>query len=395
MNEIINSTKYLNKLKSTYKDHLYNNIAPFWIKNSLDKTHGGYMTWVNNNELLSTDKPVWMQGRGLFIYSRLYNEFDKNTKYLEMAKYGFAFLKNYCIDTDNRLFFRMTKEGKPIIKRRYIFSDVFAAAGFIEYFRATNDKDAYLLASQSFKTVYNVFYGNLKLPSKTYPNTWNFKNHSLIMIMIDLCKIMRKSDNSYDYNKIINDSIYQIKNHFYNKEKKCLIENIGLNGEYYKDIPEGRLLNPGHAIETAWFILDEAINKKNNENISFSLELLNITFELGWDKKYGGIYSFLDSENKPPFNLEWDMKLWWPHNEALIAMLLAYKHTKDTKYLIKHKQIHDYAINHFYDENGEWFGYLNRDGSISSSVKGCIWKGPFHVPRFYMYSIKILENIIK
>ncbi|MBN2853647.1 MAG: AGE family epimerase/isomerase [Clostridia bacterium] len=388
---------YLEEIKKLYEDQLLTAIVPFWIKNSLDKEYGGYMTWVDfDGSLLSTDKAVWMQGRGLFIYSRLYNEFKKNEDWLSMAESGYKFLKNYCIDTDQRLFFRMTRDGKPIIKRRYVFSDVFAAAGFMEYYRATGVKEAYHLSLQCFKTVYDVFYGNLSLSPKTIGNTWNFKNHSLVMIMIDLCKTMRLADTSYDYDKIISDSIFQIKNHFYNQEKKCLLENVGLHGEYEKDIPEGRLLNPGHAIETAWFILDEALQKNSEKDISFALELFDNSLALGWDKKYGGIFAFLDSENKPPLNLEWDMKLWWPHNEALIASLLAYQATKDDKYLKIHKQLNDYCMKYFLDlENGEWYGYLHRDNTPSTSVKGCIWKGPFHVPRFYMYSLKIIENLLK
>lgn len=389
------SESYLKKLKINYEKQLFQNVAPFWINNSLDSEYGGYMTWLDKDgSLISTDKAVWMQGRGLFIYSRLYNEFEKKKEWLSMASSGYSFLKKHCIDADGRLFFRMTRDGKPIIKRRYVFSDVFAAAGFMEYYRATYDKEAYQLSLKCFKTVYDVFYGNVSLTPKTFGDTWNFKNHSLIMIMIDLCKTMRLMDDSYDYDRIISDSVYQIKNHFYNEEKKCLLENVGPNGEYFKDIPEGRLLNPGHAIETAWFILDEALKNNAKDDILFALQLFENSLKIGWDNKYGGIFAFLDSENRPPLNLEWDMKLWWPHNEALIASLLAYSATKDDKYLKIHQQIDEYCSKHFQDqEHGEWYGYLHRDNSLSTPVKGCIWKGPFHVPRFYMYSLKIIENL--
>jgi N-acylglucosamine 2-epimerase len=76
------------------------------------------------------------------------------------------------------------------------------------------------------------------------------------------------------------------------------------------------------------------------------------------------------------------MKFWWPQNEAIIATLLAYLITGNEKYAGWHKQIHEYAYEKFLDkENGEWFGYLHRDGRVSVSLKGNMYKGPFHLPR--------------
>ncbi len=76
-----------------------------------------------------------------------------------------------------------------------------------------------------------------------------------------------------------------------------------------------------------------------------------------------------------------DMKFWWPQNEAIIATLMAYERTGDAKYLEWHQQAHEWAHRHFPDpEMGEWFGYLHRDGRVSSTAKGTMWKGPFHFP---------------
>ncbi len=385
------------EIKTQYEYQLLEKILPFWMNHSIDTIYGGYMTWLNRDgTLISTDKSVWMQGRGLYIFSKMYNQFSKNPKWLDTATSGYNFIKNYCIDKDNRLFFRMTKDGKPLIKRRYIFSDVFVAAGMMEYYLATKNLDAYNLSLQSFKTVFDVFYGEIKLPSKIITENRIMKNHSLVMIMIDLCKTMRQGDNSYDYTKIIKDSIHQIEHHFFFRDKNMLIENVGPLGEYYGDIPEGRLLNPGHAIETAWFILEEGITSSNQSYINLGLNILDSSLSIGWDKEYEGLYAFLDSEGLPPFNLEWDMKLWWPHNEAIIATLMAYSHTNNKKYLHWFEKINNYVQANFYDDKfGEWYGYLHRDNTLASPVKGCIWKGPFHVPRSYMYTIEILKKLVK
>jgi len=101
----------------------------------------------------------------------------------------------------------------------------------------------------------------------------------------------------------------------------------------------------------------------------------------GWDEEYGGILYYRDVMGLPVTEYWQDMKFWWPHNEAIIATLMAYQMTGDEKYASWHRMVHDWAYAHFPDpEYGEWFGYLHRDGRISTRLKGNLWKGPFHLP---------------
>ena len=383
-------------LKNELEDHLFSNILPFWMNNSIDSKYGGYMTCLDRDgSLLCTDKPVWMQGRGLWVFSKIYNDFRKEGKYLEAAKAGYVFIKKYCYDSDGRMFFRMSREGKPLHKRRYVYSDVFAAAGCAEYFRATGDEEALILAKHSFNIVYKAFNEPGFIEPKYVEGNFDYQAHSPAMIIIDLCKTMRQVDDSRDYNRIIKDACTKVAYEFYKPELKCLLENTKPDGTYDPSRPEGRLLNPGHAIESAWFILDEAIKMDYGNLVEKALSILDDSLEKGWDKKYGGIFYFLDSEGKQPYPLEWDMKLWWPHNEALIALFMAYAHTKEKRYYDMFNEVYEWSKKHFLDtEQGEWYGYLHRDGTLSQTVKGSIWKGPFHVPRFYMKCLEIPDAMI-
>ena len=97
-----------------------------------------------------------------------------------------------------------------------------------------------------------------------------------------------------------------------------------------------------------------------------------------------------------PEPYEHDMKLWWPHNEALYATLLAHHLTGDQKWSAWYERLHEYSFGHFPDrEHGEWYGYLHRDGTVSSPIKGNMWKGPFHLPRMQLYGWKLLEEMKK
>ena len=140
-------------------------------------------------------------------------------------------------------------------------------------------------------------------------------------------------------------------------------------------------MNPGHAIETAWFIMAEAKRRNDKALLARALEILDWSLVLGWDEKYGGILYFVDIEGRQPVQYEWDMKLFWPHNEAIYATLLAYSLTGEQKYEAWFEKILKWAMSRFPDKKyGEWIGYLHRDGSVSHDLKGNMWKGAFHVP---------------
>ena len=137
-------------------------------------------------------------------------------------------------------------------------------------------------------------------------------------------------------------------------------------------------------MEAAWFIMLEGLITGDTEVIKKGKEIIDITYPLGWAKN-GGIIAFTDVLGKPPVQLEWDMKLWWPQCETLIAMRLAYILFKDEKYLNIYNVLVSYVKKYFIDTNdGEWYGYLHYDNTPSTTLKGNIFKGPFHIPRLYI-----------
>ena len=160
------------------------------------------------------------------------------------------------------------------------------------------------------------------------------------------------------------------------------------------DSPEGRTLNPGHAVESAWFVLHEARHRKDQALVDSAVQMIEWSLERGWDERYGGILYFLDSEGFPSPYLEWDMKLWWVHIEAMYALLLAHHLTGRADLLEWFERIHAWSWDHFRDpEHGEWFGYLRRDGEVSLSLKGSMWKGFYHLPRGLLLMAELLEEM--
>ncbi len=386
----------IKELHELYSNTLFRDIIPFWLKHSLDNEHGGYITWLDRKgSILSSDKSVWFQGRGVWIYSKLCNRFGKKDEWLNAARLGYEFLTRHCFDDDGRLFFHVTREGKPLRKRRYLFSECFAIIAFAEYAKASGSKKALQFAKDTYNLVIDYYQNPDRLPSKVYTETRSMKSHSMPMILIATSQGLREVDDSPVYDDVINMLINELFSDFVNTEKKALLENVGVNGEFI-DLPEGRCVNPGHAIETSWFLMEEGMRRGDKAIIKKALLILDWSLELGWDKQYGGLLYFIDVDGNPPEQLEWDMKLWWPHTEALYALLLAYNLTEDGKYEQWYEKMHDWTFRHFPDkEFGEWYGYLHRDGSLSSPIKGSLWKGPFHVPRAFILCTSLLNRMLK
>ena len=359
-------------------------ILEFWLENSVDYEHGGIYAYVDKTgNLYGTDKSVWFQGRALWSFSKAYNLIEANEKYLKAAKNIYDFLPK-CTDVDGRMFFTVTEEGKEIQKRRYYFSETFAAIGCAEYYKATKDKKVLEKAEKYFSVAYECFTGERKTMPKFNSENYDRKALSPVMIMLATTQVMRSIEGLWDkYKGIAEECLTEIMKGGFLTEK-ALLESVDKEG-CFVDNPNGRIVNPGHSMEAAWFVMTEGLLTNNQEAIAFGKKVIDLTMPLGIDKKHGGIIAFTDVDGKPPVQLEWDMKLWWPQCETMIAARLAYLLFNEEKYNDLYEELKKYCKQFFVDtKHGEWYGYLHYDNSVSTTLKGNVFKGPFHIPRLYM-----------
>ncbi len=388
--------EYIEKWAKTYKDDLTENILPFWLKHGLDTVNGGFYTCLNRDgSLMDTTKSVWFQGRGGFVFAHAYNTIEQKPEWLAASKSAVEFLEKYCFDTDGRMYFEVTAEGVPLRKRRYLFSESFAAIAMSEYSIASGDQKYAHKALDIFRLI--LKYKNTPgLLEPKYNENFQARGHSLCMILINTASCIRRAIQDDILNHQIDESIDHIARYFMKPEFEALLEMVGPNGEFI-DTNAGRTINPGHCIETSWFILEEAkFRNWDPKLVEMAETILNWSWKWGWDEEFGGIINFMDCKNLPSQDYAQDMKFWWPQNETIIATLYAYLATKDAKYLEMHKQISDWTYAHFPDkEYGEWYGYLHRDGSVAQPAKGNLFKGPFHVPRMMMVAYRLCNEILK
>lgn len=381
-------------LAKQYQKELLDKVIPFWEKNSKDELFGGYFTCLDRQgKVFDTDKFVWLQARQVWMFSSLYNRVEQKPEWLEMAEHGARFLMEHGHDGQLNWYFSLNREGKPLVQPYNIFSDCFATMAFGQLYQATgNDKYA-AIAKQTFMNILARENNPKGQYNKLVPDTRPLKGFSLPMILCNLSLEIEHLLDSDLVSQTIDEAIYEVMDVFYQPESGLILENVTPEG-HFSDSFEGRLLNPGHAIEAMWFIMDLAERKKDEKLMQKAVKIVLDTLNYGWDQKFGGIFYFLDVKGHPTQQLEWDQKLWWVHIETLISLIKGYQHTGSKECLQWFEKVHDYTWSHFADsENNEWFGYLNRRGEVLLPLKGGKWKGCFHVPRGLYQVWQTLEKL--
>ncbi len=384
-------TERLQKLETVYHDGLLCDVVPFWMEHGLDREYGGIMTGVDRRgNRIDDDKGVWQQGRFAWTLGFLCNHVERRSEWENAVKGTLEFLRKYCYDRDGRMFFHMTRRGDPIRKRRYAFSESFASIAYGEYARLTGSEEYAELARKT----YRVYGDHVDFPPK-FTDVRPTRGLGHPMINIVTCQRLRESIGYEEADARIDQAIADIAKYHLKPDIRCVMETVAPDGAIIDHI-DARTLNPGHAIEGAWFIMNEGKRRGRTGYIRMGLDMLDWSWERGWDKEYGGILYYRDVYGHPVSEYWQDMKFWWPHNEVCIATLLAYQLTGAEKYARMHTLAHDWTYAHFPDrECGEWYGYLARDGRVCSDLKGNLYKGCFHVPRMQYECWQLCRELLK
>lgn len=370
------------KYEKIYREGLLNDVLPFWEKHSVDHEMGGYFTCLDRDgTVYDTDKFMWLQARQICTFSMLYNNIESRKSWLDIAKHGVDFIRQHGQDQNGDWYFALDRAGRPLVSAYSIFSDCFAVLALAEYARAAEDESMRELALSTYWRIQARKENPKGVFNKHIRETRKIMSLALPMITIGMTTEINKLFPDPEFEKVIDENLHLIMNVFVNQKLKTVFEHPNPDGSH-SDNMNGRLLNPGHALEAMWFILEVAREKNDTALIQKAAEASLWTIERGWDKDFGGIFYYLDYQGLPPEKLEWNMKLWWVHLEALYTFSLAHHLTGEAVFEEWFRKIHDYAWAHFPDsEFGEWYGYLDRRGEITHSLKGSKWKGCFHVPR--------------
>jgi len=374
----------------------------FWLKNGMDEKHGGVYTCLDRTgKIYSTDKSVWMQGRCGWMFAYLCANYGVKEEWLAASKSCLDFMEKYCINHEagGRMYFTVTEDGQPLRQRRYYYSEAFYASANAEYYGVTGDKECLERARRAYNLYWDLAHGAEDPVGMGPKSTRKGRSFGLPMIILNVIGILLRVDPEHkeEYEQRAQQCVDEIFQYHVKPEMKCLLETVDVDGTPRLHYTDGRTINPGHDIEGVWFILEHAKRTGQTDLVPKAAQIFDWAMEAGWDKEYGGLLYFVDCLGLPPEAYEHDMKLWWPHNEILIASMMLYRDTGDEQYLDWFYTTAQYAEEHFCDpEYGEWYGYLRRDGlPTMPSTKGSTFKGPFHLPRCLIMLDQMMTELEK
>ncbi|MBT4484605.1 MAG: hypothetical protein HOC71_13120 [Candidatus Latescibacteria bacterium] len=388
--------KSLREYLKVYRSLLLDNILPYWNKHGLDREYGGFLNCMKDDgALISEDKYMWSQGRGLWTFSHVYKHYDQTEKISDFIKKTYTFLVSNAIDENGDFANRLGRTGEKLDGPISIYSDIFTSIGLIEYYHATQAKEALEIARKTARRIARRIQQPdfaAVAPFKLKPG---YHLQGVLFLSLNMLTPLLEEISDPELEKEADRCLRLISDYHMDSTRKLNIEM--LDQDYREvDFPGGRDYVPGHGIECAWILMLEARRKDDDRLMDTAMKILRWHIEKGWDDEYGGIYWWLNIDGDTPYEKNWQCKLWWPHAEGLLAFMLAYEITHDAWYLDWFEKINEYSFKTFTDhENGEWCQRLDRKGNPITQTLVLPVKDPFHLPRAVMFIIESIERQIR
>lgn len=381
-------------LLAIYRAELLGRTIPFWMTHALDQEHGGILSCISDEgQVLSTDKYLWSQLRAIWTFSALYNKIEPRQEWLDAALQIYDFVEQFGRDEHGRWVFAVNAEGDILQGPTSIYTDGFAIYGLTELARASGEKGPVSLALETYENVQRLLARPGSYATAPYPLPEGVKAHGVAMIF----SIVFHELGRYLKDQTILEAGLQqaeeIMNAFLRPDSGLIYEYVALNNELINS-DQGRAVVPGHAIESMWFMIHIYQYWQNQPKIDQAVGVIKRHIEYGWDEQYGGILLSRDAAGDEPWWPFASSKLWWPHTEALYALLLAYEQSKEDWPLEWFSKVHEYAFSHYpVPIFGEWTQKLDRRGHKFQETVALPVKDPFHLPRALIYCLEVLERL--
>jgi len=437
--------------------NLYGSVLPFWLRYSVDAAHGGFFNNLGREGgVFDTRKHVWLQGRQCWMFARVANAHTDaelealfaryaaarprgparnalaepqpltRTSLVASALRGVRFLLEHAVDAaTGHVAFALTREGAVALHQRKMFSASFLVMALAEVSKAAREPALFREAVSLLERMLCWARFPAALGKPGAPGAAPFEPLNVPMIVLNVISEVASCVPEGGWAGAPAAAFFieerrwaaaRIAAHWC-AERRCVLENVlpgdagggggggGVSGARFDfSSPDGRLCNPGHAIEAGWFLLEWAQEQGDAAAEALAREIIACSWSQGWDTSAaggGGFLYFVDVDGHTPTQLEWSMKLWWPLNEAMIALSRATPRLGgaggDGTSFARYVAAADWAFAHLADEEGggEWFGYADRDGRVTHDFKGGPYKGCFHVPRALLFVEQAFEKLLQ
>ena len=393
-------------LRDDYRNRIFNQYLPFWERGGYDNEFGGFMCELNNDGgVVYDEKYIWYQGRGIWVYSYLYNNFGGDKRFLEIAEKSRDFMVRNMYSGDGRWKESVNRTGKPVVSKvaqgsdRDVYGALFAAAGLIELYKATGKKDDLKLAEVSIWSSVDLYEDpsyegiNLEGIDKKGLRT---QGHSFMIVWILNNLLSFHEDQSLE--RLLNEHVDHLINHFWNSTYGIVNETLFHD---YSRIPGYEsVMFTGHSLEALWMVLAESLRRNDKQLFEICKKRIRSLIEMNWDYIFDGWctqqYHVFRSKGKC-HGPAYDLKVMWAHCELLISTMMVFEHTGEIWSLEWYERGRDYCLKNLANTGcGVWREAVDRFGRDQKRPGISIYrKDNFHQIRYQMMNLLSIERIIK
>jgi len=396
----------LKELRNDYKNRLFKQYLPFWDKGGYDKKLGGFVCELKDDgSVVNDEKYIWYQGRGIWVYSYLYNNFGKEKRFLEIAKKSRDFLIKYLYLGEGKWRESVNRQGQSIESTiaqgsaQDIYGALFAAAGLIELYKADGNKIDLEIAKISIWSAVHVYentdYEGVSAEGIDQKGL-RTQGHSFVMIWILTNLLSIHKDPQLE--ELQNEHVNHIINHYWNPEYRMVNET--LFHDYTRIRGYDSVMVAGHSLEALWMVLDEALRKNDKRLFEICKQRIRHIIEMSWDYVFDGFcsetYNVFSGAGRCA-GPEYDSKVMWAHTELLIATMKVFELTGEVWAKEWYERGRAYCMKTMANTgHGVWRQAVDRFGNDKKRPGMSIHrKCNFHQVRCQMMNLLAIERMIR
>jgi cellobiose epimerase len=381
-------------------------ILSYWIDHTQDHENGGFYGNISYTGIPDPEAP-----RGIVMYSRVCWTFaaaysmTKQDAYLRVATGAYDYIKDHFVDHESGgVYWSVGIKGEMLDGKKQIYGQAFCIYAMAEYYRATGDANALLLAQHLFEAIeqhgfeaeHNGYIeacsrhwgiaDDLRLSEKDENEKRSANTHlHVVEAYANLFSVWTDDK--------LKDRIQNLLDIF--RKKIISRENDHLL-LFFNEQWEQRssLISFGHDIEAAWLLpfCAEAINDSQFIKLYKLITIPVIRAALkGLDRKDGSLWYEYDAAAD-----HWVReKHWWPQAEAMIGFFYAWQLTGEKAYLQLSVSSWEFVRSYLKDGQKEWFWGIYNDYTVIEKEKAGFWKCPYHNGRACMELIIRISLLIK
>jgi mannose/cellobiose epimerase-like protein (N-acyl-D-glucosamine 2-epimerase family) len=412
--------KKLLEIQNKAEANLRDSVLPFWTRATWDQEYGGFLTRVDRcgNLIDASEKLFIKQVRMLWSLAAAHRFGITDRGYLELAHKAFDYIVQTLWDNaEGGFYFSVTREGKPLSRRKNTDCHGYGMIGLSEYYLASQRSEALEWGNRIHALLLE------KAKDRAFGFIEDFDGGSWPVLNSEQMNLGERHDiKTIDmHTNILEGLLYLCRASKDPRHLQALADVFdliitkGIHPEYrcgitafdyeWNPVPDaGGMWTTSYGLnaEMAWLLL-AAVDELRYSRDSYArpiLGLIDHALDYGFDWERGGLAAFgpmkgrvADARDLPERRLS---KSWWAQAEMLNALAYACEWTRQRRYLEAFLKLFDwiwkFQIDH---ECGDWFQDVSWDsGEPLTLEKGLEWKTAFHASRALIQASQTIERML-